>query len=148
MASGIKARATTRPESRSAFGFVVHPAIVKRAARGDAKAHEIIYRAFATPVYSICLRFTRVPAHAEDLVQETFIEIMRSIARVSPQRGSPGCLIEKVWNGPRPSRSSSPRDTPTIAEESRPPLSIDPGGEADRSRHCTDRRKRKRNSST
>jgi RNA polymerase sigma-70 factor (ECF subfamily) len=55
--------------------------IVKRAARGDARAHEIIYRAFSTPVYSICLRFTKSPAHAEDLVQETFIEIMRSIAK-------------------------------------------------------------------
>jgi RNA polymerase sigma-70 factor (ECF subfamily) len=59
----------------------VDPAIVKRAARGDARAHEIIYRAFAAPVYSLCLRFTRVPAQAEDLVQETFIEIMRSIAK-------------------------------------------------------------------
>lgn len=59
----------------------IDPAIVKRAARGDAKAHEIIYRAFATPVYSLCLRFTKSPAQAEDLAQETFIEIMRSIAR-------------------------------------------------------------------
>ncbi|MDH4126840.1 MAG: RNA polymerase sigma factor [Gammaproteobacteria bacterium] len=59
----------------------IDPAIVQRAARGDIRAHEIIYRAFATPVYSLCLRFTRVPAHAEDLVQETFIEVMRSIAR-------------------------------------------------------------------
>ncbi len=57
----------------------IDPAIIKRAARGDVRAHEILYRAFATPVYSICLRFTRVPAHAEDLVQETFIEVMRSI---------------------------------------------------------------------
>lgn len=55
--------------------------IIKRAARGDARAHEIIYRAFSTPVYSICLRFTKTPAHAEDLVQETFIEIMRSIGQ-------------------------------------------------------------------
>ena len=58
----------------------IDPAIVSRAAKGDARAHEILYRAFATPVYSLCLRFTRVPAHAEDLVQETFIEVMRSIA--------------------------------------------------------------------
>lgn len=57
----------------------IEPAIIRRAGRGDGKAHEIIYRAFATPVYSICLRFTRVPAHAEDLLQETFIEVMRSI---------------------------------------------------------------------
>jgi RNA polymerase sigma factor (sigma-70 family) len=57
----------------------IDPGIVKRAARGDAKAHEIIYRAYSSPVYSVCLRFTRVPAQAEDLLQETFIEVMRSI---------------------------------------------------------------------
>ncbi|MBT8079791.1 MAG: sigma-70 family RNA polymerase sigma factor [Gammaproteobacteria bacterium] len=57
----------------------IDPAIVRRAARGDARAHEIIYRAFSAPVYSIGLRFTRVPAHAEDLTQETFVEVMRSI---------------------------------------------------------------------
>ena len=59
----------------------IDSAIIKRAARGDARAHEVLYRAFATPVYSLCLRFTRVPAHAEDLVQETFIEVMRSITQ-------------------------------------------------------------------
>ena len=59
----------------------IDPGIVKRAARGDAKAHEIIYRAYSSPVYSVCLRFTRIPAQAEDLVQETFIEVIRSIAR-------------------------------------------------------------------
>jgi RNA polymerase sigma-70 factor (ECF subfamily) len=57
----------------------IDPGIVRRAARGDVRAHEIIYRAYGTPVYSICLRFTRVPAHAEDLTQETFIEVIRSI---------------------------------------------------------------------
>ncbi len=59
----------------------IDPRIVKRAARGDAKAHEIIYRAYSSPVYSVCLRFTRVPAQAEDLLQETFIEVIRSIAK-------------------------------------------------------------------
>ena len=57
----------------------IDPAIVKRASRGDVRAHEIIYRAFSAPVYSIGLRFTRVPAQAEDLTQETFVEVMRSI---------------------------------------------------------------------
>lgn len=59
----------------------IDQAIIKRAANGDSHAHGILYRAFSTPVYSICLRFTRVPAHAEDLVQETFIEVMRSIGQ-------------------------------------------------------------------
>ena len=56
----------------------IDPGIIRRAARGDARAHEIIYRAFSAPVYSICLRFTKVPAHAEDLVQETFVRLVRS----------------------------------------------------------------------
>ncbi len=59
----------------------IDPAIVKRATRGDAKAHEIIYRAFSAPVYSVCLRFTRVPAQAEDLLQDTFIQVIRSIGQ-------------------------------------------------------------------
>ncbi len=57
----------------------IDPGIVRRAARGDARAHEIIYRTYGTPVYSICLRFTRIPAQAEDLLQDTFIEVIRSI---------------------------------------------------------------------
>jgi RNA polymerase sigma-70 factor (ECF subfamily) len=57
----------------------IDPAIVRRASKGDAKAHEIIYRAYSAPVYSVCLRFTRVPATAEDLLQETFIQVIRSI---------------------------------------------------------------------
>lgn len=57
----------------------IDEAIVKRAMRGDSRAHAVLYRAFSTPVYSLCLRLTRVPSTAEDLLQETFIEIMRSI---------------------------------------------------------------------
>ena len=58
----------------------IDTAIIRRAARGDARAHEMLYRAFATPVYSVCACASPgCPAHAEDLVQETFIEVMRSI---------------------------------------------------------------------
>lgn len=73
----------------------IDPAIVERAARGDVRAHEIIYRAFAAPVYSVCLRFTKVPAHAEDLVQETFIEIMRSIGKFRGEAAL-GSWIRKI----------------------------------------------------
>ena len=75
-------RQASKHSDMSKFADInIDPGIIKRAAAGDAKAHEIIYRAFSTPVYSICLRFTKTPAHAEDLVQETFIEIIRSIAK-------------------------------------------------------------------
>lgn len=70
----------SNPRDMSKFADIqIDPGIVRRAARGDAKAHEIIYRAYSTPVYSVCLRFTRIPAQAEDLTQETFMEVIRSI---------------------------------------------------------------------
>ena len=77
----LSAEDASKIQDMSKFADIqIDPGIVKRAARGDVRAHEIIYRAFSAPVYSICLRFTRVPANAEDLLQETFVEIIRSIA--------------------------------------------------------------------
>lgn len=73
----------------------IDPAIVRRAARGDTRALDIIYRAFCSPVYSICLRFTRVPAHAEDLLQETFVEVIRSI-RAFRGEAPLGCWIRRI----------------------------------------------------
>ncbi len=75
------AKAHHKSREMSNFADIdIDPAIVRRASKGDAKAHEIIYRAYCAPVYSVCLRFTRVPANAEDLLQETFIQVIRSIA--------------------------------------------------------------------
>jgi RNA polymerase sigma-70 factor (ECF subfamily) len=57
------------------------PGIVERAQRGDMRAHEIIYRTFSAPVYSLLARMTGSTATADDLAQETFIEVIRSIDR-------------------------------------------------------------------
>jgi len=55
--------------------------IVARARRGDMRAHEAIYREFGAPVYSLLARMTGSRATADDLLQDTFIEVMRSIDR-------------------------------------------------------------------
>jgi len=55
--------------------------IVERARRGDMRAHEIIYRTFSAPVYSLLARMTGSTTTADDLMQETFIEVIRSIDR-------------------------------------------------------------------
>lgn len=59
----------------------IESGIVKRAARGDIRAHEVIYRSFSAPVYSLCLRLTQAPDQAEDLLQETFMEVLRNIGQ-------------------------------------------------------------------
>lgn len=55
--------------------------IVARARRGDMRAHEEIYRMFSAPVYSLLARMTGSRATADDLLQDTFIEVIRSIDR-------------------------------------------------------------------
>ncbi|HJP39815.1 MAG: RNA polymerase sigma factor [Gammaproteobacteria bacterium] len=56
-------------------------AIVDRARCGDMRAHEVIYSTFRAPVYSLLARMTGSTTTAEDLLQETFIEVIRSISQ-------------------------------------------------------------------
>ena len=58
----------------------IDPAFVRSAQRGDMKAHEIIYRQFSDPVYTLALRMTGSPTVADDILQESFVEVLRGIA--------------------------------------------------------------------
>ena len=62
-------------------GRTIDSTIVARARRGDMRAHETIYRTFSAPVYSLLARMTGSTTTADDLSQETFIEVIRSIGR-------------------------------------------------------------------
>ena len=53
--------------------------VVARARAGDGAALEAIYRAFESPVYNLARRICRSVEDAEDVLQETFFEVCRSI---------------------------------------------------------------------
>jgi RNA polymerase sigma-70 factor (ECF subfamily) len=55
--------------------------VVARAREGDAAALEALFRAFEVPVYNLARRICRTTEDAEDVVQETFFEVCRSIGR-------------------------------------------------------------------
>ncbi len=55
--------------------------LVTRAQTGDAAALEALYRAFESPVYNLARRICRTAEDAEDVLQETFFEVCRSIGR-------------------------------------------------------------------
>jgi RNA polymerase sigma-70 factor (ECF subfamily) len=59
----------------------VADAVLARARSGDASALEALYRAFETPVYNLARRICRTTEDAEDVMQETFFEVCRSIHR-------------------------------------------------------------------
>jgi len=53
--------------------------LVARAKTGDLEALEALYRAFEGPVYNLARRFCRTTEDAEDVLQETFLEVVRNI---------------------------------------------------------------------
>jgi RNA polymerase sigma-70 factor (ECF subfamily) len=56
-------------------------AVLPRVRAGDPAAQEAIYRAFEVPVYNLARRICRTTEDAEDVMQETFLEVFRSIAQ-------------------------------------------------------------------
>jgi RNA polymerase sigma-70 factor (ECF subfamily) len=53
--------------------------LVQRAQRGDEQAFATIFRLHKKRVYSVCLLMTKDIAEAEDLTQETFLQVFRSV---------------------------------------------------------------------
>ncbi len=53
--------------------------LARSAAQGDMGAFEEIYKRHHRRVYSICMRMLQRPSEAEDLTQDTFIQLYRKI---------------------------------------------------------------------
>jgi len=79
----------------SAFAITTDELLVTRARSGDLEALEAVYRAYEGPVYNLARRLCRRPEDAEDVLQETFVEIMKSIHRFRGE-GSFAGWIRKV----------------------------------------------------
>lgn len=54
-------------------------ALIAQARRGDPLALEALYRAYSGAVYNLARRICRTTQDAEDVLQETFFEVCRSI---------------------------------------------------------------------
>jgi RNA polymerase sigma factor (sigma-70 family) len=54
-------------------------AVLLRVKAGDPAAQEALYRSFEAPVYNLARRICRTTEDAEDVQQETFLEVFRSI---------------------------------------------------------------------
>jgi len=60
-------------------GILIPPEIVAAAQAGDAAAIEAVYQATAGPLYTLLRRLVRRPAIAEELLQETFVDVLEHI---------------------------------------------------------------------
>ena len=64
-----------------AFPLANSEVVLARARAGDPGAFEALYRAFEVPVYNLARRICRTSDDAEDVLQETFFEVCRSIGQ-------------------------------------------------------------------
>lgn len=79
--SRIFTSAMTRALLMDSYPIANAESVVARAREGDVAALEALYRAFEVPVYNLARRICRTTEDAEDVVQETFFEVCRSIGR-------------------------------------------------------------------
>ncbi|MGE0352405.1 MAG: RNA polymerase sigma factor [Gemmatimonadales bacterium] len=64
-----------------AFALANVDTVLAQARTGDPEALEALYRAFESPVYNLARRICRTAEDAEDVLQETFYEVCRSIGQ-------------------------------------------------------------------
>ena len=91
-------------------------ALLKRAGRGDKAAFAELYDATSARVYGLAVRVVRDPAQAEEVAQESYLELWRGSARFDPDRGSAIAWIltivhRKAVDRVRSAEASSRRDT-------------------------------------
>jgi len=64
------------------------PELLARAGRGDADALEALYRRHAPRAMGVALRVLRERSDAEEVLQETFMEVWKRAREYTPLRGS------------------------------------------------------------
>lgn len=59
----------------------VEPVVLARARQGDMAAHGAIFRVYGGPVYTLARRLLGSPELADEVVQDTFIQVISSIRK-------------------------------------------------------------------
>jgi RNA polymerase sigma-70 factor, ECF subfamily len=62
--------------------------LIQHCLRGDGPAWEILVRRHTRRVYNLCYRFTANAAAAEDLSQEVFLRVYKTLATYQPTYGA------------------------------------------------------------
>lgn len=71
-------------------------ALLPRVARGDVAALRVLYDAYAGRAMAIAMRVLRNETAAEDVIQETFLEVWRRAAEFDSRRGGIAAWITTI----------------------------------------------------
>lgn len=70
--------------------------VVRRCLAGDGTAWESVIRSQTRRVYNLCYRFTGQRQEAEDLTQEVFVRVFRTLSKFDPNQGSLNVWLYRV----------------------------------------------------
>ena len=80
-------------DAAPADGAVTDLELVERIRRGDQAALDVVYRRFASPVYSLVWKVLQNAEEAEDVALDVFWQVWRQADRYDPSRGTPPAWI-------------------------------------------------------
>lgn len=78
------------------YGLDLDSTLVERCLNGDATGWEDLVRVHTRRVYALCYRFTSSHAEAQDLTQEIFLRVYRTLKSYRSAEGSLGTWVTRV----------------------------------------------------
>jgi len=72
------------------------PSLVSRCLRGDESAWEDLVRVHSRRVYGLCYRFTNSGSESQDLTQEVFLRVFRTLSSFRAAEGSFGTWLARL----------------------------------------------------
>ncbi len=64
---------------KSQFNQKINDIVIKRAQKGNLEAQEEIYKTFAQVVFNLAMGITRNQQEAEDILQNTFVSVLKKV---------------------------------------------------------------------
>jgi RNA polymerase sigma-70 factor (ECF subfamily) len=94
--SGLASPAATIPGGRNLTEYNLENTLVGRCLSGDETAWEELVRQHTRQVYGLCFRFTNNSQEAQDLTQEVFLRVFRTIKSFRSAEGSFNTWLSRV----------------------------------------------------
>lgn len=91
--------------------------LLERMAKGDEKALEELYRRYSAPVFALLLRILQAREEAEEILQDTFVQLYREAARYNPERGGVTAFLFTIARSRALSRLRKRRARPQKVED-------------------------------
>jgi len=120
--------------------------LIRRVARGDTSAFEVVYQRYAPRILGLVRRVLRDPAQSEEVAQEVLVEVWRLAARFDPAQGSLRAWVttmarRRAIDRVRAAQAADARDVAAAAAQHTPDFdqvseTVEIRLDAERVRHC------------